>query len=78
MNDLMKEKKTQGVRLIDVFAIGPLMVYGGVAGKSLPDWARAGLFLSGVATIGYNGSNYLLRRDEMRMALEKKAESEGE
>jgi len=73
----MKEKKTQGVRLIDVFAIRPLMVYGGAAGNSLPDWARVGLFLSGVATVGYNGSNYLLRRDEMRMALERKAESEG-
>lgn len=51
--------KSQAVRLADVFFIGPVMVVGG---------ARLGgvlgnvLTVLGVATIAYNGNNWLTRR----------------
>lgn len=50
--------KPQAVRLLDVFALGPLMVwYAGVSRG--PEWARAALGVAGLLTIAYNGANYL-------------------
>jgi len=74
--DLRDEDFTQQIRILDVLAIGPMMIYGGVKGKDLPAWARAGLVMFGVTTIGYNGSNYLSRREEVRRRLLLKAISE--
>jgi hypothetical protein len=58
--------KSQTVRLLDVFAIGPLMAYGGWKLKDLPKHKIPGLILAflGVSTIIYNGVNYL-RYQEM-------------
>lgn len=50
--------KSQEVRLLDVFVLGPFMVWAGAQGR-LPSWANAALVASGVATIAYNGKNYL-------------------
>lgn len=54
--------KPQVVRLADVFAIGPLMVWGGM--KLRKEHPRRGnlLALLGAATVLYNGSNYLKKR----------------
>lgn len=50
--------KTQFVRLLDVFLIGPLMIY--AAWKCpLPQPQRMILLISGFATVIYNGRNYL-------------------
>lgn len=49
--------KSQTVRLVDVFALGPFMVWA-ASRSSLPPWARSVLALSGVATIVYNAHNY--------------------
>lgn len=58
----MKEiSKTQVIRLIDVFFIGPLMIYAGSQNKLSPTLNNA-LILLGAATIAYNGRNYLLNR----------------
>lgn len=54
--------KSQTVRLIDVFALGPLMVYVGARAVGVPFWARAALAVSGVLTVTYNGKNYLAKR----------------
>ena len=54
--------KSQTVRLIDVFALGPLMVYVGARAAGVPFWARATLAVSGVLTVTYNGRNYLAKR----------------
>lgn len=51
--------KAQWVRLIDVFALGPFMVWFGVAAKDMPDWARIALVASGVSTSVFNGINYV-------------------
>jgi hypothetical protein len=63
------ETKAQAVRVLDVFVIGPLMVVGGLAleaqGRRLSGVVLAG---SGVATVLYNGRNYLRVRKRLREA----------
>ena len=50
--------KTQFVRLLDVFVLGPLMIY--VASRyRIRQPQRALLLVTGVATIVYNGINYV-------------------
>ena len=53
--------KTQRVRLVDVFVLGPFMIWASRA-PELPPWARLALGLSGLATIVYNARNYELHR----------------
>lgn len=50
--------KAQYIRLIDVFLIGPGMIYISRE-KSLSPIARLFLLTTGAATIVYNGKNYL-------------------
>lgn len=58
--------KAQGIRLFDVFVLGPAMIY---AGTRLKNRNMATLLaLSGVGTILFNGANY------MRLAQSQKAE----
>lgn len=54
--------KPQFVRLADVFFIGPFMIY--AAGKSkLSKTDRATLIGLGIATILYNGYNYIKQKE---------------
>jgi len=57
LNDTVK---TQRVRLLDVFVIGPLMVAGGyaLARRGSPVWGTL-LGVFGSTTIVYNGRNWL-------------------
>lgn len=51
--------KSQGVRLLDVFVLGPYMMW---KASQLPEPpARLVLALVGIGTILYNGRNYLRR-----------------
>ena len=69
-----EHEKTQLIRLADVFAIGPLMIYAGVKAEELPKSVRAALIATGIATVGYNGQNYLdNERDEQRAVDGKRA-----
>lgn len=54
--------KPQSVRLADVFIIGPLMVWGGMQLREQYPGAGSLLALLGVATVLYNGDNYLKMR----------------
>ena len=50
-------EKAQGVRLFDVFALGPAMIY---AGYKLDNRALgAFITLAGLGTIIFNGANYM-------------------
>jgi hypothetical protein len=49
-------EKAQGIRLADVFAIGPAMIYAGKCAKNKN--VAALLTLAGIGTILYNGANY--------------------
>lgn len=51
-------KKSQMVRLWDVFGLGPAMVYIGVTNK-IPVYQQILLITAGMATVWYNGRNYL-------------------
>ena len=48
---------TQLVRVLDVLALGPFLVWAGAAKSGLPRPARAALAISGIATILFNGIN---------------------
>ena len=60
--------KGQAVRLVDVFLLGPLMTWAGLiiadaAVTQGQELAGQALAVSGIATIGFNGYNYIrLRR----------------
>ena len=50
---------TQLIRLVDIFVLGPVLIYAGRAQKELSQNARTFLVLSGIGTILFNGWNYL-------------------
>ena len=63
---LGEETKAQSIRLLDVFVIGPLMMWGGHAlNEQGHPLAGPALALMGVATIYYNGRNYFRVRDQI-------------
>lgn len=69
-----EREKTQLIRLIDVFAIGPLMIYAGAkASTKLSQPVRTALIATGVATIGYNGRNYLINEKAKRIRKQRLA-----
>ena len=49
--------KAQGIRLLDVWFVGPLLVY--AAAQGADTGLRTALAAVGAATITYNGRNYL-------------------
>lgn len=52
--------KSQWVRLLDVFVLGPFMIYYAIVTAAEVGWEMAaGLFFAGVLTILYNGMNYV-------------------
>ena len=59
--------KTQNIRLADVFAIGPLMVWGGMKLREDNPLLGPALAALGVATVWYNGRNYLRVRSGDRI-----------
>lgn len=57
-SSLREVSKSQTVRLLDVFFIGPFLIYAG-AQKKLQPTTNALLIGIGSLTIFYNGKNYL-------------------
>ena len=51
--------KTQNIRLVDVFALGPFLIWTAASSGRLPAPARLVLAASGAATIVFNGLNWL-------------------
>ena len=70
-------QKSQFVRLVDVFAIAPILIYAGTR-KSLHPLLRVSLILIGGATAIYNGNNFVknLMRNQERIKLKKNKENE--
>jgi len=54
--------KTQLIRLVDVLALGPFMIYVAAQPRLTPN-EKFLLALAGIATILYNGANYLRARE---------------
>jgi len=57
--------KTQAIRVLDVVAIGPAMIWAGYKGTTLHPGLRAFLGITGVLTILYNGQNFLEQRRQL-------------
>lgn len=58
--------KPQWVRLIDVFILGPFIMYAGVSSKDLHPVLKGALVMAGGGTIIYNGHNFLKIRKMKR------------
>lgn len=58
--------KGQAVRLVDVFVLGPFMMWVGIRARGIPDPARAIMIMSGASTVVFNGANYLRLRDQAK------------
>lgn len=54
--------KSQYIRLLDVFFIGPFMIYVSQKAKGINNLEKFTLLGLGIATIYYNGKNYLDNR----------------
>lgn len=54
-------QKSQLVRLADIFAFAPLLIFLGTL-KVIPSWARALLIILGFLTLVYNLNNYIKNR----------------
>lgn len=67
--------KAQGIRLLDVFVVGPVMMYAGLQNKKLDPWMRYSLIAIGVSTVFYNGRNYLILEKQKRELIEKQKQS---
>jgi len=52
----------QIVRLLDVFLIGPLMIYTATQATTIPKIPRYALGMVGVGSMLFNGTNFLLTR----------------
>jgi len=59
---MAKEKvsKSQLVRLIDIFLLGPFMIWFGVIAIGISVTFKMIMVLFGIATVIYNGWNYLV------------------
>ena len=56
--------KPQGIRLLDVWVIGPLMIYAATLLPVEREYTRAALKSFGFGTVIYNARNYLLIRQQ--------------
>ncbi len=55
----MEHDKGQEVRLLDVFVLGPFLVWAGSQDRELSNLAKWALVLAGIGTIVLNGLNFL-------------------
>ena len=58
--------KSQNVRLLNVFFIGPFIMYVGKKAKGITPLERNILYLIGLGSIIYNGKNYLENKDALQ------------
>ena len=63
MNEI---EKSQAVRLLDVFAVGPLMI---LTAQYAPKKLREIMTILGAATILYNGANWIGNRSQQNQGL---------
>ena len=64
INERLSSQRYQYVRLVDVFVLAPAMVYAS-SFKSLPDYIRLILLVSGICTLVFNGINYIdIKKEE--------------
>ena len=68
--------KPQGIRVLDVWVIGPLVVYASTLLPKEKDLARVALRSFGIGTIVYNARNYLLIKEKAQKAARLRANNQ--
>ena len=61
--------KPQGIRILDVWIIGPLMLYASTLLPKEKDLTRFALRSFGLVTIVYNARNYMVIKDRQNRKL---------
>lgn len=61
--------KPQGIRILDVWIIGPLMLYASTLLPKEKDLTRFALRSFGLGTIVYNARNYMVIKDRQNRKL---------
>ncbi len=56
-SSILEIQKSQSLRIWDVLILGPVLIY--IGQKRLSGWERNFLISAGIATIIYNGRNFL-------------------
>lgn len=59
----------QRVRLFDVYALGPVLLYAATRKAPLGRWTKRTLFVAGVMSIVYNWSKYRSISADLKKAL---------
>ncbi len=62
----MNGDKGQGVRLLDIFVLGPFMIWFGVEAKGLNQMSKNTMIAAGISTIVYNARNFLIKQQSER------------
>jgi len=55
---VVEVRKSQSVRLLDIFVLGPAMIYLATRARPLSAQERTLLLVTGVGTVAYNWSNW--------------------
>ena len=61
---------TQKVRLFDIYALGPVLLFAATRTKPLGRWTRRTLFVAGVMTIVYNWKKYRTVETDLKKAIQ--------
>lgn len=59
----------QRVRLFDVYALGPVLLYAATRKAPLGRWTKRTLFVAGIMTIVYNWSKYRTMKTDLETAV---------
>lgn len=58
----------QYVRILDVILVGPMLLFA-ASHRTLPQWLRISLAVTGIATVVYNGVRYLNVAQEAELSV---------
>ena len=59
----MNTPELQAARIMDVLLLGPFMVWFALRATNMPDWAKVTMAFSGLATMWFNGRNYIVAKE---------------
>ncbi len=59
----MNTPQLQDARTVDVLLLGPFMVWFALKATNMPGWAKTVMAFSGLATVWFNGRNYVVAKE---------------
>lgn len=61
---------SQKVRLFDIYALGPVLLYAATRKAPLGRWTKRTLFVAGIMTIVYNWKRYRTVEQDLKKAVQ--------